>query len=178
LSAAIDPDRCELVGESVYVDGFNCLHLRENADNDIVRNYWIDSERDFVIIRQIERHEGKPAAQLDITYEKNKQHGWTTAGWTVMLMQGSEVVEDYPGRKELFQFLAATVTSATINEPVSVEMAKVVFPPGTVVNDAVGKQHYLIQSNSNLKELTRDDLFALKREGSQGFWKRRLSPRT
>ncbi|MEO2031073.1 MAG: hypothetical protein ABGZ35_03205 [Planctomycetaceae bacterium] len=177
LGTPPDTSRWELVANDVYVDGVRCLQLQESADHDVVRSYWIDPRRDFVIVRQIETHGGTPAAQLDIKYEEHERHGWLPANWTVMIMQGSADVEDFPGQHELFPFLAAKVISSTINESVSEDTLTIAFPPGTVVNDMLGGQHYLIQPDGSFMDLSREDVLALKRGEAPEFW-RRYSLRT
>lgn len=172
LSATIDPADCVLADDDVLVNGFQCWHLREKTDQDIVRHYWIDPRRDFVIVRQIEEHGAVPAAQLDIRYAEHETCGWLPTGWTVMIMKGSADVEDYPGRQEVPCFLAATVTSAIVNEPVLAEEFSLEILPGTIVNDNVSNRCALALPDGGLQDLSPDDLLAIRQSSMASSWQR------
>ncbi len=172
MTPAIDPDRCRLEKGESYVNGFNCRLLSETGENGVVRSFWIDPQRDCVVVRQVEEHDGQPAAQLDITYEQDPESGWRPSAWTCLLMKGAASVEGYPGRDEVFQFLTVNVTDFAINADISEEAVEITFPSGTIVNDAVREQHYSVGPNGQFEPLTRDDLFAIRDAGAGRFWQR------
>ncbi|MBX3440268.1 MAG: hypothetical protein KF861_22450, partial [Planctomycetaceae bacterium] len=96
---------------------------------------------------------------------------------TSLLMKGSADVQDYPGRNEVFQFVAVEVTGLTFNDDIEDGIFDTSLPVGTVVNDQILQKHYMIGKKGDHVHLTRDDLFKIRSAATHRFSWQRLSLR-
>jgi len=143
-----DPESHE-VRHDEEVDGRRCS-LVEQTTSSVGRagaRYWVDPERDWVVVRALSFFNGKPSTQLDIFYTLDKIHGWTPSGWKGSLFSS--------GKPKTW--FTARVTRYEINVPVPRTQLQVQFPVGTWVTDRVQQCDYFVRDGNVRRIITQEE---------------------
>lgn len=84
----VDPELCSMEGE-VTIRGHRCRKLIEHTQIDDVilsRSFFVDPEREWIVVRYIGECGEHPSVQFDIDYQQSSEGQWTPHQWTVMRM--------------------------------------------------------------------------------------------
>jgi hypothetical protein len=128
-------ENCTLSPQRGVVDGRECLMVEQSfADIPATNQYWVDLARDWMVVRFVNRIEGKERLRQDVEYTQDPAHGWIPTKWNMVFVDedGSWVVSK-----------TYEVTRYTLNEPIAPERFELSFPPGTQVDNRVQNQRYV-----------------------------------
>jgi len=131
---------------TVEIDGAKCIEFapaptgRQPASTTA---YYHDPKQGYVVRRVRSASNGRTTQQLDITYRRDKQHGWLPVSW---------VRTDYGPDGALLRTTRFTILDLRLNAPQAPEQFDIRFPPGTRVYDQRDNGWYLVQPNGELRE--------------------------
>jgi hypothetical protein len=106
--------------------GRSCLVIESTVDGPvaIMNQYWVDIERDGLILQHIGGTPGNASTRLTIEFEHDNEEEWVPASWDAQFLNGT-------------MSTSASVVDITLNDAVSADMFEIAYPPGTVVADRV-----------------------------------------
>ena len=142
------------------VDGRSCLIVNSPSGGSGTtakgpRTYWVDPQRDYVVLRMTEASLAGNAhlvVKLDVSYQRDGLYGWYPAGWTcVSLLSNGHVGFQFTGR----------VTKYQINPEIPHGEFELDFPPGTRVADwRHGSSEYIVKESGANRVISRAELNA------------------
>lgn len=144
-------DQLKLVKTDALVDGRRCLLLEERKAGKplVLRNYWVDPERDMSIVRLVRTWGQVVDHQCDISYQKDPKDGWRPIRWKAISF-GDEGKVLHSGED--------AVTDCNLNVPIPASSFEIDFPPGTEVFDRVNKRRFLVTPDGSEREILRREL--------------------
>lgn len=125
----IDPADYRLGPERGWVGDASCLIIEHAGDQQPHKFYWVDPDRDFIVLRESETYRGIDRIRKDIKYERDATHGWVPTGWSFVNL-------DENG--ELRETASATVSEYSINAAIPSSEFEIQYPEGTYLTDARG----------------------------------------
>ncbi len=121
------------------IDGRSCYIIDEKESGPIRNSYWIDVERDCIVLRSISTVNGKDSILQDISYRQDSRHGWIPANWrTVFTREDGSF-----GLSKTHKMM-----DYAINEPIPLAEFQIEFPVGTSVTDRVAGRTYVVERSS------------------------------
>ena len=128
-----------LTGRAANVGGRICIEVAKDKAPGFSEVFWLDRERDYVVVRKTITERGFPTWQLDVTYAPDAIVGWVPNSWDYIIRGGKANIIAQSGR--------SVVRRYEINPDLSDSDFDVVFPPRTRVTDlSSGKEvQYVIQ---------------------------------
>lgn len=109
-------------------------------------SYWVDPERDFVVLRVEQSFEGKPRSKLDVSYKRDRVAGWVPWSW-------KEVTVTEKTCELRYQY-SGTVTKYEVNSSIPASEFQFDFSPGTEVVDTRNKTHYIVRPGDAKRMVT------------------------
>lgn len=166
-------DNCQLSDTLSMVAGRSCVVMIETVRESsprLIRKYWLDLLREFVVVRYIGREEGQRRGQLDIQYKQDPNDGWIPVRWTAMLHGGVHITSGTT-YSAMPAFVTADVTDYSVNPPLSEKSLELTYPPGSWVIDtrndtdrtsvdwsAIARtQWYLVNTDGTLRYITKEE---------------------
>ena len=140
----LTPENFSLGTGNGMIDGRSCLIVVERAQRPTKgrRTYWVDTARDFVVLRVNEASiddDVRIVFKLDISYQGDGVSGWCPATWTGMTLLSNNRVG--------IQF-TAKVTQHQINPDIPHAEFEIDFPAGTYVADSrSGNSYYIVRDH-------------------------------
>ncbi len=125
------------------VDGHKCVFLNRSFQSQTNDTFWVDPQRDFIVLRVVSSRPGKTTT-VDISYREDPSHGWVPSTWQ------SVAVGAISGR--LFQQSNATITAWEINVDIAPSTFQLYFPTDTVVRE--GDDTYLVRRDGGRRRIT------------------------
>ncbi len=108
------------------IDGTTCVIIASEERPGTRRIFWLDPAREYVILREQQSSNGQDFNRLDYSYRNDPKVGWVFSGWNrCMIGDGGS----------LLMAITATVTTASINEPLPLSDFQFEFPPGTRIEN-------------------------------------------
>ncbi len=137
--------------DDAAVNGIRCIILRQDAPpgRRVQESYFLDPSRQFLPLRFLSTHSGKPTVQIDIEFTSDAKFGFVPSGWKLLFLRPSGAINTSQ---------VATVQSVAINDPISDDQFEIEFPPGTWVRDARTKDQYIVRADSTRRRITPDEL--------------------
>jgi hypothetical protein len=74
---------CVILPDRKLVDGVSCIGLKDMRNAIITRIYWLDPDRDFIVLRYESQVGGKPSIIQDVNFSQDKAIGWIPDKWTM-----------------------------------------------------------------------------------------------
>jgi hypothetical protein len=135
------------------IDGRTCVVVTPGPCDDGSKTLWLDLERDFLPLRIQDR--GPNGSTLEISYQKDKAHGWVPLEWTWISVGGTS--------RRLFGWTSAKVTAYSINADIPRSEFQFEFPVGTYVTDArAGNsedlERYIVREGGKKRIITKDEI--------------------
>ena len=145
----MSPSNFVLRGLGGEVDGYRCVIVDQKSSG-FKESFWMDSDRNFIVLRIQNDFNGRALQQVDISYSSDKDHGWIPSAWRGFLRYS------YDGGKtmELKESFEAKVTDYKINFPYRPEDFVFTFPVGTLVEDQRTKKGYIVRDNNQKRMIT------------------------
>lgn len=132
------------------IDGRTCMELTESLlQKGSVMYWWLDPEREFVVLRRLVMVNRKPFEEIEIRYWEDKAVGWVPHQWRTISYNASS--------GKLLCIHEATLEEAVFNGPVEHTAFDITFPPGTVVTDEKTGSSYLIRSDGSRRVIQEDE---------------------
>lgn len=126
---------------------------RKSGSSWINYSVWIDAdpEAESAVRRICEDCDGKLIAQQDRDYTNDDKCGLLLTGWRILEMAPTGQVE---------RSVSAKVVSQRINRPLSADVFRIEFPPGTIVIDRTSKdqQFKVVQPDLSTRTVSQRDL--------------------
>lgn len=119
------------------IGSHSCLIVEESHERPVKKSYWVDPDRDYIVLRYVSSYKGREGLRQDIEYEHDADHGWIPKRWKLL-------VTDDEGLPR--QTTEAVVTHYTLNAPIPAEEFTFAFPDGTLVadkSDGEAKDHWV-----------------------------------
>lgn len=160
----IVPKDCRIVAQASFANGVDCVLVEESRGQDdqrLTRRFWVDPQRDFVVVRYIGQRGGVSKEQLDVQYERYEHQRWLPSRWSAITPTNpvtGAFVSRFPGQGRLFEHAAAIAVDWSINEPNQQQPNLSVLPAGTTVRDRLTNEWYTIASDGSKQTLDRDAL--------------------
>ena len=151
-----DRAACE-VDESLQPvhEGRTCrvLRVRERAEIDqsggswmpVESLYWVDPNRDFVVVRCIIMWGDVAFAQIDVQYEAADRIGWVPSTWSVLRFGERPTT--------VRQVATAVMDDVDLDREADKHAMDLRLPPGTSVVDRVTPRQYLVRDDLSEQEL-------------------------
>lgn len=163
IFGGIRSERCRMVTSDGFVNGRRCVVVDEVRSATDVNRFWVDSERDFVILRWRQQTDQRPLVQIDVEYatggdSSRSERIWDPASWSVMVFAGPEVVRDYPGRERVYQFASMNVRQLERGGRQPSDLTEVPILPGTIVLEQSTRKRYLTGNDGSRQILTDREL--------------------
>jgi hypothetical protein len=132
----------------------DCLVL-EDVDSNTGRTQvvWVDSQRNYSVMRLAISHDGKISVQIDMDYERNSQGEWIPKGWSLVWMTGDKLKES----------AKATISELKCNPTIPADQFQIAFPNGTWVvdmtqkSDSGGARQYIQREGGRQREILPGD---------------------
>jgi hypothetical protein len=114
------------------------------------KNYWLDPQREFLVLRIVRRDVGGATISThDISYLRDRAHGWLPSGWK-WVYEG--------GYKRVREQIIAKVTKCEINIDIPRSEFQIEFPPGMLVRDLKTKHDYIQKEDLGKRTITKDEI--------------------
>jgi hypothetical protein len=130
------------------LDGTFCAVLTEQFSR-YQREVWVDPGRDYVVVRYVVSLDGKPSYQMDLKYVPDEKLGWLPNSW--------KVERWLPAGEQLFETVAAQVTSLEIDPKIDEEEFRPPFPAGTLVRDARDDIDFIVLPDGRQRFITKEE---------------------
>jgi len=151
----LEARRFHVVAQEAMVAERPCLVIESIAETPggMTDTYWVDVERDGIILQHVEKAQGRATAQLTIDYKHDSEHGWVPMSWDAMFLKpdGSPSMTT-----------RASVLKYEINTEVASDAFEVAFEPGTLVFDRDEGCRWFVLPDGSRRLITND-------ESQQGF---------
>jgi hypothetical protein len=118
---------------------------RRNSRSDASASWWLDPERDFVVLRYVETEGPRPVLQFTCSYRPLPEGGWVPTGWSTVAL-----AEDGSVR----QASQCTVTHLVTNVRLDAGEFVIDFPPDTQVSDLRSGAEYLVRPGGQPRLIT------------------------
>jgi len=132
-----------VTGKTTIVAGRPCIELVRDTGLPSQREFlYVDSNRDYLVLKEMIVLGGQPNWQLDISYESDATVGWVPKSWEYVIRVGNE--------HRLTNSARTIVTSYEVNSRRHDENEfNLAFPPNTRVTDETSDQEmqYVIREN-------------------------------
>lgn len=122
----IDLEHLAATGRDANSLGRTYAIIEERPSTDLAREYWLDPENGFRIVRMIEKSRDRPVAQIDLVHGDGDNN--VASGWTALRL-------DEEGH--VFEFAQAEHTEMQINSPVASEVFDVPLPLAAAGSTAI-----------------------------------------
>jgi hypothetical protein len=104
----------------------SCLILEHAGEQQPHKSYWLDPDRDYIVLRELQTFKGQEQVRTDIFYERDESFGWIPRSWKVVTLD----------RKGSFDgSFIATVSEYKINLGIRSSEFQLELPDGTQVHD-------------------------------------------
>ena len=131
----------EVTGRTTTVAGRLCLEVvtRSTSSSSQREVFYLDQERDFVVVRNVTIVADLPTWQVDATYVPDPKLGWVPQSWEYIIRVAKQVQES--GRR--------TIAKYEIGPALEGDEFDIRFPPKTLVMDTSSGQNvqYVIKEN-------------------------------
>lgn len=146
------PDRWELLPDDAQVDARTCRVIHEAGADGWETRYFVDPQRQFVVVRAVIRQNAITRAQLDVQYDDEL----FPVRWTTVLFSDQA---DFPGQSGLPCFAAADVTQCVINVPLDeADFQTPAFPRNSLVVDQTTRAVSIIRADGSERMVTREEM--------------------
>lgn len=124
----------QVSGQSANIDGRSCVELIQSSGHRNKREvFYLDQERNYVVVRQLILSGDMPMWQLNINYRPDSEIGWIPQSWEYVIRIGKgDIINS--GRYKVAHY--------NINPPLDANEFDISFPPGTCVHDE-SSGHYV-----------------------------------
>ncbi len=132
----LDSGDFALGSTDVNVDGHRCVELRrppENALSDPEETYWLDRDRDWVIVKYQSSYRPRRKAATgqttiaSVSYQNDALDGWVPSAWRTEWRN--------PDTSAIHDVKVAKVVKYAFNQEIPSDLFDLPFPPGTFVRD-------------------------------------------
>ncbi len=133
---AIEIAKCRLLPRPQEVDGRSLVVLEQTRPTGTsVHRWFVDPERDFVVVRHEGDTGGKTKFRVDLDYGQDSDGAWIPSGWRTLW---------FDGRGELSTEHTATVTKCDVGIAVEADQFDLEFPRGAWIGDQVRNIEYIV----------------------------------
>ena len=142
-----DVRRFELSKGIVAINDRPCLELVKRVPANNRRDvFYLDSRRDFVVVKQVIYESDEPTWQVDISYISDKEIGWIPHKWEYLIRVRSEATY------HIVETERRTVTKYVIGKPIADSEYDIEFPPKTRVMDNSGEKsvQYVVKDDMSI----------------------------
>jgi hypothetical protein len=158
LYGGVDPSRCELLQDVAVIRGRRCLCVRESPGDSqlhMSRRFWVDSERDFVVMRYIGEAPGQPTIQIDIDYDHRAPQCWLPSSWHVIRVEPAifGILDRTQIVSPLQRCASLELRDVAINESPSAVSFEPEYATGAWVVDGVHEAEFIVRANGARREL-------------------------
>ncbi len=154
----IELQNCRVSGEGVPVNGRLCLLFEERRSASERNRYWIDPSRGYSVVRWIRERDSGPLIQVDTEFRSESDSTWHPVSWTIMLLAGSDVIGDYPGRQNVEQYGAFRVKNRALDSVPAQGTIDVSLAPGTIVMEKSTGRRYRVAEDGGRENLSDAEL--------------------
>lgn len=138
------------------IDGQTCRMISEPGDAGWEHLFFIDPQRQFVVLRYIVQEHRQTRAQIDIRYQADLTNGPVPASWTSVLFSDQT---DFPGQNNMPFFSTVEVTSFTLNESLTdSDFQPKPIPVDTLVTDQTLREVYITRLHGKRRIVTRAEM--------------------
>jgi hypothetical protein len=137
-----DLNKFAVTGRTIPIASRRCVELvRASAGSDRREVFFLDAEREYIVVRKATLRGEQPMWQLDIAYRQDPTVGWVPSSWEYVIRVGKVPQPHESGRY--------TVTKYEINPALDAGEFDIAFPPGTRVLDKSSGQEvqYIVREN-------------------------------
>jgi hypothetical protein len=147
----LSEDGWSLTKGNPFVEGRSVLVLTRQTRRAMKEEYWLDSEREFVVLRNILSVDGAERMRINCSYHRDPEHGWIPSSWEVILVDRRQaIVESARGQMDRYEI------NCSVTEP----DFQFTFPVGTEVTDNVQDAIYIPQEGGSVTFITEQDQLA------------------
>lgn len=155
----INLDAIRLRSTNSYVNGRVCAVVEVLHPNDILSSYWVDVERNSVILREITEKRGSTRTQLDISYRHDLVQGWVPNFWSALLFAEAK---DEGGISTLIYEAVASVETAVVNDAsIGASMRIPSAPSGTLTIDCTKQSASISTDGERPRVISRAEAMSL-----------------
>jgi hypothetical protein len=147
----VDIQGFSLENDDVVIDGLHCIELVRRFSTNSSIHFWLDRDRDFLLIRRLIVEQGKPFESIDIRYQIKEGIGFVPFEWRVV---------SNSGKGQLLCSGQGTLTSISINMSVEESSFDIDFPPGARVEDERKKEDYILRQDGSKRPILPQDFGA------------------
>jgi hypothetical protein len=142
LSACVVANRASRVRDVAVVE----LQCRSGT---YVRSYWLDPNREYVLVKHLSREGDQPLGQIEIEYREDPKLGWVPKGWEYLSMGEKGKV----GSQKL-----AIVSELQVGGTYPTDAFDLQFPSGTLVYNLLDDTKYIIRTDHSKRFLTKAEI--------------------
>ncbi|WP_157604977.1 hypothetical protein [Schlesneria paludicola] len=173
-----DFDRCEVLPKRAWVDGVPCLILEERTEShnsSFMRRFWVDPQREFLILKTTTTKNRLLREQVDIKYAVTEAKEWLPSSWTAVSRPqpaNSNTYRYFSDNDQLFEVASATVVDCKLNEtsgPIQVTD----FRKNAIVFDQKDREWFQQVAPARRRKLTPGEVEAItfgERLTTSGTW--------
>lgn len=83
-----DWSEARISGRQARVNNANCIEVEYRAANSpLSTHFWLDANRDFVVVRYVTQRDSKPVTTMNVQYRKDDRLGWVPANWSITTLE-------------------------------------------------------------------------------------------
>ena len=132
-------------GVELPIRGRPCREYTLEPSPGHVLSFWLDTARDFNVVRLRNQENGKLREQLDVEYKEHPACGWVPQSWTRNAFAPSG---------EVRRSTRVDVMELHVNEPQEADLFEIRFPAGVMVGDQRDSKDYVIQPDGSMREIS------------------------
>ncbi len=130
--------------------GRDCLILQPSGSAVRSESYWIDPQRDYVVLRVVRAVKKRPVMQFDVSYTEDALHRWVPSEWEYVAL-------DYGSGRMLCQSVAKVI-KYEINCNIPRSEFRFEFPPGTRVTNRNTGEYYIVRQGGRKRMITMEEV--------------------
>lgn len=167
----IQPQNCRVISNHSWMAGTECLVVEETIPGNgsaLVRRYWVDPARRYLILRTATLHENRLREQIDIEYSNKPALGWIPQSWSVVSVPppASSIASNFfPGNQRLFQFAVAETVDDKINSSLVGAIEVTNFPEQTIFYNQHDSNWYEQLADGQRRPLNADEIVRISTGG-------------
>lgn len=170
-----DFDKCKVLPNAAFLGGVRCVVVEERTshrNNSFARRFWVDPQRDFLILRMTAAQNGRLREQIDLNYKLNAEKQWVPDSWTAIsrsLPANSNSYRYFSDNDQLFEVASADVTECNSNALID-QTSRAAFRSDAIVFDQTNNEWFQQLTSENRRKLDPDeiDADALRDHSSSG----------
>jgi hypothetical protein len=146
-----DIRRMTLKDRQAVIDGCPCVELEQILPKNSSIHLWVDTTRDYILVRRLIIDQGKPSEQIDIRYHTDANIGWVPSGWKIVT---------HGSKGELFCSISAILADAEFNIGVEPKVFELEFPPAARVQEESANENYILRQDGTKRPILDADIGA------------------